>query len=202
MSRKESEEVFLNALESLLIENKEFGINALAEKAGLNKVLIYRYFNGWDGLLEAYARKINLWRTIRDEFEEGLKSERWNNSTEAVFWLFKIYRIKLLSSPVYLRILKEELFRPNPLTRKLEVEREEEGIIISSLLVQSFGELQKVNVPALGAFVVSALTYIALKSTQVTVFNGLDLSLDESWEQMDKIWEISISTILSGTVEK
>ncbi|WP_420149910.1 TetR/AcrR family transcriptional regulator [Spirosoma sp.] len=29
------------------------GVNAIAKQAGINKVLLYRYFNGWNGLIEA-----------------------------------------------------------------------------------------------------------------------------------------------------
>ena len=38
-----------------------FGINAVARQAGCDKVLIYRYFNGLEGLLMAFAETTELW---------------------------------------------------------------------------------------------------------------------------------------------
>ncbi|RYF68569.1 MAG: TetR/AcrR family transcriptional regulator, partial [Cytophagaceae bacterium] len=52
-------ERILRAMGDVMAEKgtKKAGINAVAEKAGVNKVLIYRYFGGWNGLLEAYVQR-------------------------------------------------------------------------------------------------------------------------------------------------
>jgi len=188
MSRIESEEKYIQALEDLLSRGQEIGVNSLAESAGLNKVLLYRYFGGLEGLLEQYAKRINLWRSIRVDLEKGLDTGQWETWKEAAFWVFSSYRKRLLQSPVYLRILKEELSRPSVLTRKLEKEREEEGLCISTLIGQRFSDIGEGDMLAAGAFAVSGLTYLILKSTEEPVFNGLDLSKDESWERVDAIW--------------
>lgn len=195
MSRKESEEKFLRSLEELLIEGKEIGVNALAEKTGLNKVLIYRYFGGLDGLLETFAKRINLWRSLREELEIGLVSNRWETGREVSRWLFRAYRRKLLESPLYLRILKEELFKPGPLTWKLEMEREVEGLAIMEMIAAQFPQMAAIDIPAAGAFIMSGLTYLALKSTQVDQFNGLDLSDDQAWKRFDIFWESAFDSI-------
>ena len=59
--RKTSETKLINAVHRLLIEKgfQAVGINSVAEEAHLNKVLIYRYFGGIDGLLDAYARRMD-----------------------------------------------------------------------------------------------------------------------------------------------
>ncbi len=189
MGRQESEAAFLSALEELLTEGRTPGINALADAAGLNKVLIYRYFGGWDGLLEEYARKINLWRSIREELAAGLDTDSWSTLKEAVAWVFITYRERLRSSPVYLRILKDELSNPNPLSRKLEAEREEEGQKLTALLAKSFPEHPEIDWYAFGAFITGGLTYLILKATNETLFNGVELSTDEGWRRIDSIWK-------------
>lgn len=188
MGRKESEDIFLKTLEDMLLNNNKLGINSLADKAGLNKVLIYRYFGGWDGLLETYAKKINLWQYICDELIEGINSGKWQEGKSAVLWVLKSYRIKLLSSPVYMRILKDELHDPSPLTKKLETEREEQGLRIAKTISQSFPEFKDTNTAYFASFVMGGITYLALKSTQVKWFTGIDLSLEDSWEEFDKVW--------------
>ena len=49
------------------------GINAIAHKAGVNKVLIYRYFGGWNGLIEALYEQI-LFSINKQVEEENEKS--------------------------------------------------------------------------------------------------------------------------------
>lgn len=191
MPRELSEKKILSTLEKLLENNQEIGINIIAKEAGLNKVLIYRYFGGLEGLLEVYAKRINLWRSLREEFEEGLEEKRWESIKETVKWFFTSYREKLLTSPIYLRLLKEELHRPNPLTKALEVEREEEALKINNLFsdyIESSTEAVTTDVQIFGAFVMSGITYLALKSTQVKWFSGLDLTDNSSWEKFDKLW--------------
>lgn len=40
------------------------GINAIAARAGIDKVLIYRYFGGFDGLLESLAAEREIWPDV------------------------------------------------------------------------------------------------------------------------------------------
>ena len=42
------------------------GVNTLAREAGVDKVLIYRYFGGLNGLLKAYAEAGDLWWTVEE----------------------------------------------------------------------------------------------------------------------------------------
>ncbi|NCG09157.1 MAG: TetR family transcriptional regulator [Verrucomicrobia bacterium] len=59
-SRPRTESKFVDAVVAHLSEKgcDELGINAIAKRAGADKVLIYRYFKDLDGLLEQAAREI------------------------------------------------------------------------------------------------------------------------------------------------
>lgn len=52
-NRQQTEKRIVDAAISLLAEEgfQSFGVNAVAARAGVDKVLIYRYFSGLDGLL-------------------------------------------------------------------------------------------------------------------------------------------------------
>ena len=43
------------------------GVNAVAARAGVSKVLIYRYFESLDGLIAAYIRTHDFWIDYRPE---------------------------------------------------------------------------------------------------------------------------------------
>ncbi len=57
-SRPKTEQKFQDAVLSLVAEEgcATLGVNRIAQRAGADKVLIYRYFGGLDGLLEQVAR--------------------------------------------------------------------------------------------------------------------------------------------------
>ena len=68
-NRPETEENILEAVTRLVEEHGfgALGVNAVAERAGVSKVLIYRYFGGYRGLLEEWASRRNFWiRSARD----------------------------------------------------------------------------------------------------------------------------------------
>ncbi len=189
MSREESEDQFIGALEDMLLNDEIIGVNSISKKTGLNKVLLYRYFGGLDGLLEAYAKKINLWQLLNDELISLLETGTLTSAKESITWIFKEYRKKLLSSPLYLRLLREELFKPNVLTKKLEDEREIQGVKMLELISNKFPGTLNLDSAYNASFIVSGITYLALKSTQVNKFTGLDFRADETWDNFDKVWE-------------
>jgi AcrR family transcriptional regulator len=63
-SRLQTEQRILDAVGRLLLEQgyPAVGINAIARQAGCDKVLIYRYFGGFDELLLACIDLQVLWR--------------------------------------------------------------------------------------------------------------------------------------------
>lgn len=76
-SRLKTEEKFLSAVLEL-VANKgcsALGINAVAQTAGSDKVLIYRYFNNLNGLLERAAESRNWMPTVCETLSSLALSE-------------------------------------------------------------------------------------------------------------------------------
>ena len=71
-SRLQTEQKILKAVETLLLEQgyPAVGVNAIARQAGCDKVLIYRYFGGFDGLLLAFAETTQLWWEVEQVMGE------------------------------------------------------------------------------------------------------------------------------------
>ncbi len=51
---------------------EKVGVNLIAREAGVNKVLIYRYFGGVDGLMEQYVKTGQYTSTTSLEYIENL----------------------------------------------------------------------------------------------------------------------------------
>ncbi|MFO8026366.1 MAG: TetR/AcrR family transcriptional regulator [Opitutales bacterium] len=76
-SRPNTEQRFVDAVLELVAENgcEDLGVNHVAQRAGADKVLIYRYFGGLDGLLRRVARS-HRWLPTADElWEPSLSGE-------------------------------------------------------------------------------------------------------------------------------
>jgi AcrR family transcriptional regulator len=68
--RSATERAILAAAKGLLAEEgfQNFGINAVARRAGCDKQLIYRYYGGLDGLVEAIGTDLGTW--VKDRIPE------------------------------------------------------------------------------------------------------------------------------------
>ena len=70
MELKETEKRLLEAVSKIIEEEgfTQIGINRIAKKAQCDKVLIYRYFGGLDGLLAAWAKQYDFYSFAYSEF--------------------------------------------------------------------------------------------------------------------------------------
>jgi len=103
-----------------LITRKGFtgvGINAVAREAGVDKVLIYRYFGSMEGLLECFASEKVLCPRIADIFD-GLPEDTPLHEIAARIVLE--HAEALLKSPLAQELACWELTEQNPLTRAFE----------------------------------------------------------------------------------
>jgi AcrR family transcriptional regulator len=80
-SRPKTEEKFQNAVLHLVAGEgfSALGINAVAQKAGADKVLIYRYFGDLNGLLQRVAES-RSWLPTAAELVASLPSEKTNGT--------------------------------------------------------------------------------------------------------------------------
>ncbi len=72
-SRLQTEQRILDAVGSILLDQgyPAVGVNAIARQAGCDKVLIYRYFGGFDELLLAFAETTTLWWEVDEIITES-----------------------------------------------------------------------------------------------------------------------------------
>lgn len=178
MSVESSREAFLLALERLLSapDAAAPGINAVARQAGLNKVLVYRYFGTWDGLLEAFAQRVNPWRDLRRDAEAGLQAGRWPDLSAFLRWLFRAYLDRLAGSPLLQNLLRLSFLDRDPLQAALERDREVEGRALLTLAGRTFPGAPTSDPAAATALLVGGLSWLVIAGTRAGVFNGLEFS--------------------------
>lgn len=162
------------------------GVNAVADEAGVDKVLIYRYFGGMDELLGAFGRSGDFWPSIDEiigedptELMDLPLAERWSLGLSR-------YAGALRCRPVTKEILAWELIEQNDLIQILRTVRAE---WFEELLTHFPGDQEATNADLIGTvlLVVGSIHYFVVLGRLHSEFSGLQVSTDEGWDHLDQL---------------
>src|SRR5574342_141667 len=119
--RQATEEKLLRAVGRILAEKgfRNFGINAVARQARVDKVLISRYFGGMPELLRAYAKAGRYWPTVEEVAGDDPEKLREMPVPEALATLLCNFARAIRKRPVTLEILAGETIERNELAKVL-----------------------------------------------------------------------------------
>ena len=172
------------------------GVNAVATEAGVDKVLIYRYFGGMDDLLAAFGRSSDFWPTIDEVIGED-PSDLMELSV-AKRWAIGLsnYATALRNRPVTKEILAWELIEQNDLIQILRRAREEWFVELLAHFPDD-AETTDAGLVATVLLIVGAIHYFIVLGRLQTDFSGIEIDTDAGWEHIDQI----ISTIFERTFE-
>lgn len=194
-NRAQSKQVFINAVSTIIRRNgfKGIGINAIAKEAKLDKVLIYRYFDGLNGLLREFAKQkdfyINISDSIRNEIEKAQKHEL----KEVVFMVLKEQLRELRANSELQELMLWEMVEKNELTDAIAKAREEKGYALSKQLKKKMdGNDQLAD--AVIALLVSGIYYLVLRMRTVDQFNGINLHSEDGWRQIETAIQVLVNT--------
>ncbi|HEX6535665.1 MAG TPA: helix-turn-helix domain-containing protein [Gemmatimonadaceae bacterium] len=159
---------------------RAMGVNAIAEEAGANKVLIYRYFGGLPGLLGTLARAHPLWPRADAVVDSAPTLER-------ALYLAVLETGRLVrEQPIAREILLWELAERNEVTAELSAVRERETERLIEALRSRFSLPPFVDLPALHALLSAALSYLALRASDPAPTFTLTPSTDSDWRRIER----------------
>lgn len=186
-SRKETEDKLLNAAGRVLARDGflKLGVNAVAREAGVDKVLIYRYFDGLDGLIKAYARQGDFWPSLDELIGEPIEQFRNRKLADQMKTIMTNLAEGIRKRPLTLEILAWEMVERNELTAHLEEIRERKGLELTEAFSDNADPNEAtVDVAALIAITVASINYLAARSRKIKIFNGIDIREDEGWGRL------------------
>ena len=116
----------IEAVGSLLAREgfKGVGVNAVAREAGVDKVLIYRYFGGLPELITAFGREGNFWPSIKELAGGDVEAYSRLPVIEQLSQLSRNFMNAIRTRPMTQEILAWEMIERNELTAELETIRE------------------------------------------------------------------------------
>ena len=180
-NRKKTEEKFINAVHSILLEEgyAAVGVNAVADKAGVNKVLLYRYFGGLEGLLERYISRMDPFPDLIRAVEQELQGKESVGIAEVSRIIFSNLEKAVTENPSFAEILKWEIVSDNPLTKKIAESREQNGVRLTEYLKSRFTWNETKDVEAVLAVLTGGLFYLWLRKDSADYYNGVPLNRPE-----------------------
>ena len=172
------------------------GVNAVAREAGVDKVLIYRYFGGMVDLLQAFGQSGDFWPSIGEVIGDdpseimGLPlPERWATGLSR-------YAEALRRRPVTREILAWEQIQQNELTQILQQTREQ---WFEELLTHFPDDPAATDADLVTTIllIVGAIHYFVVRSRLQADFSGIVINTEAGWKDLDRV----ILTICQRTLQ-
>lgn len=184
--RQATEERILAAVGTVLARDGfgRLGVNAIAREAGVDKVLIYRYFGGLPELLRTWGSSGRFWPRVADLLGDDPAALLELPAAERLARFLSHFIAELRRRPLTLEILAAEVSERNELTAILEAEREAWGDEAARVL----GGDAMARAPHLAAVtvvIVAGLQYLMLRGRRLRLFGGFDLQSDAGWQAID-----------------
>ncbi len=188
--RAKTHDAILAAAKDVLASDgfQGFGVNSVARKAGCDKQLIYRYFGGLEGLVEAIGSDLANW--ISDAaMAPAIKPSTYSQWVET---LLSGYMSALRQNTLVQKISAWEVADNSPLVRQLSKAR---SIALGRWIAGQRGELappEGIDAAATNAILIAAAQHLILASSTLGGFSGLALATDADWARA----ETALATII------
>ena len=183
--REATENALLDAFEQVLMEDglRRLSVNAVVERAGVSKPLLYRYFTDLPGLVRTWGARRGFWPAGNDA--RSMPSARANNELEfrrRVAEELIGTAEHLRDNPVTLEFLAEELTAQSELSAAFAQARNEYGRPYLRKMLQDSRYTDPQN-RGLIIIISAAVTYLAMRARRSPSFMGLRLDTPAGWNE-------------------
>lgn len=157
------------------------GVNAIAQEAGVDKVLIYRYFGGVDGLLASVVAEHAAWPNAAP-LADGASAGSALSS--ALIDQARDIRARPLAQHVV--AWEAAGHTDHDITRPISQGREAQLSALAAALRARHAVSARFDLEAVGALVAAGLTTLAARTDHDVPFFGLDLEREADWRRIEK----------------
>ena len=152
------------------------GVNKVAKLAGVHKKLIYRYFGGFEQLVEAYVVETDYWMQFADHMRQLTLPKDINETKNLIGHLLKNQFLYFQADEQMQQLILWELSTNSNLMRSIHRTREAMGQQFLELTDPYFSKSQ-VNFRAIAALLVGGIYYTILHTRHNGgMFSDVDLS--------------------------
>jgi len=194
--REATRKLLIDAVGKLLAEKgfTYLGVNAIARQAGVDKVLIYRYFGGLPELIKAFGQEGDFWPSIEELAGGDIESFRRLPLEKKLVALGHNFLSGIRKRPLTQEVMAWEMVERNEFTEELEIIRETRMLRFAELFLQTEGA--RADLMAVTAIVGGGISYLVCRARRVRWYNGIDLESNEGWQRI----ETAIGQIVKGVM--
>ena len=200
--RERTKARIIDAVAGLLTRSgfRAVGINAVAEEAGVDKVLIYRYFGGLEGLLSVVAAEPDLWPTVDEVLAEAGIDEAGHTGTlaDAVAPLLGAYMRLLGRRPAALEAIAWGVAEQNPLSDALARRRSQWGGEVAGRVFRGRKAPAERDIQAVIAVLLAAVDHLMAVARLGEAFNGVELDTDAGRRRIGDAVAVLVHGALGG----
>ncbi len=195
--REENKKRLIKAVGTVLARDgfKKLGINKVAKEAGVDKVLIYRYFGGLPQLVSEFSQTEEFWPGLDELLGTDEQKVRDYNADEQFAFFFKSFIRALRRRPMTQQIMIWWDSAPgNELSGQLDDIRMRRAL-------EFFERLEKIPVDtdltAVVAILYASISRLIERSITTGSLGGIDLTSDEGWERIEQGIDLLVKGMFS-----
>lgn len=159
------------------------GVNAVARIAGVDKVLIYRYFGGLPELMEAYGKSQAFWPSREEVLGQEDETIRALPKEERIEAVLLGLLDALRQRPQTIEVLAWETVQQSPLTAMLAERREAwSREILKDIFADA--EPEDRSLLALASLLVAGFQYLLIRARRGKVYGGIALDTEAGWAEV------------------
>ncbi|TCV72518.1 TetR family transcriptional regulator [Neorhizobium sp. S3-V5DH] len=183
-NRASTERAIFLAARNLLAEQgfQGFGINAIARKAGCDKQLIYRYYGGLEGLIEAIGADLGTW--VKERIPEDTGGMFLLTYGDLMEKLAIYFMEALRDDPLVCKIVAWEVSQDTPQVRRLSEARTK---ALGKWLDRMRGSLtppKGVDATTTNAILFAAIQHLVISAAVSGQFAGVALRTNKDWDKV------------------
>ncbi len=201
-NRAKTTQRIVEALEEVIAERglEGVGVNRVAEKASVSKVLIYRYFGGMEGLLEYYVKMGKLFPIFTPALLDQIRplhesdiARIWYRQVIQTYRHFRTYKAAR-------EVLKASVIENDPIAETTARAQDEE----MTRLVGQLSFVKGADTEAISAVILGAMNYLTIMAQNDRTMISIDLRSEEGWERIEnavKTIYIALNKMAIGSKE-
>ena len=166
---------------------EKVGVNLIARTAGVNKVLIYRYFNSVDGLMEQYVTSGEYTSTTGDDYLENIGVVTPEDRVKIMTSMMLTFLSDLRERKATRDLLRWEIGTGKSMLSDARNE-------VAMRLLNKIGDLP--NYPDTGAlmtFITAGIYYMTISKDYREKMINVDLQSDDGWKRIEHVIESIIA---------
>jgi len=195
-NREATRQKLIDAVGELLAKKgfTRLGVNAVARQAGVDKVLIYRYFGGLPGLIKSFGQEGDFWPSMEELAGGDIDAYRRMSFEERLNIMGHNFLKGIRKRPLTQEVMAWEMVERNELTEELEIIRETRMLRFAELFFPMEGS--RVDLAAIITIIGAGISYLVCRSRRIRWYNGVDLQSDEGWQRLEDAMQQIVSAVL------